>query len=143
MDTINASNHFFTHTSLLCLLRISRYFVITTLAPFIEVSILLINQVVWNRQEQRVEKSWSAQIDLHLELDYLNWLLVKWLILASLPPPTLDEHWLLNSFRFLKLIIKLWLEDKFQTVLSEVYSERNRNRGRKWGKGRREMSILA
>ncbi|KAK4349990.1 hypothetical protein RND71_029303 [Anisodus tanguticus] len=56
-----------------------------------------------------------------LEFDHLNWLLVKWLILASLPPSTLDEHWLLNSFKFLNPTVKLWPEDKFQTVLCEVF----------------------
>ncbi|XP_015068070.1 uncharacterized protein LOC107012677 [Solanum pennellii] len=56
-----------------------------------------------------------------LELDHLNWLLVKWLILASLPPSTLDEHWLLNSFKFLNPTVKLWPEDKFQSVLCEVF----------------------
>ncbi|KAK6795806.1 hypothetical protein RDI58_009261 [Solanum bulbocastanum] len=56
-----------------------------------------------------------------LELDHLNWLLVKWLILSSLPPSTLDEHWLLNSFKFLNPTVKLWPEDKFQSVLCEVF----------------------
>ncbi|XP_059303338.1 zinc finger BED domain-containing protein RICESLEEPER 1 isoform X1 [Lycium ferocissimum] len=56
-----------------------------------------------------------------LELDHLNWLLVKWLILASLPPSTLDEHWIVNSFKFLNPTVKLWPREKFQTVLYEVF----------------------
>ncbi|CAN4088885.1 unnamed protein product [Withania somnifera] len=56
-----------------------------------------------------------------LELDHLNWLLIKWIIHASLPPSTLDEHWLLNSFIFLNPTVKLWSENKFQTVLCEVF----------------------
>ncbi|XP_019244118.1 PREDICTED: uncharacterized protein LOC109224032 isoform X2 [Nicotiana attenuata] len=63
----------------------------------------------------------SQAIIPQLELDHLNWLLVQWLILSSLPPSTLDEHWLLNSFKFLNPTVKLWPRDKFQTVLCEVF----------------------
>ena len=35
-----------------------------------------------------------------VDLDHLNWLLIKWFIVASLPPSAL-EKWLANSFKFL------------------------------------------
>ncbi|KAM3380300.1 putative protein isoform X1 [Capsicum galapagoense] len=56
-----------------------------------------------------------------LEIDHLNWLLIKWLIHGSLPPSTLDERWLLNSFKFLNPTVKVWSEDNFQRVLCEVF----------------------
>ncbi|KAG8387981.1 hypothetical protein BUALT_Bualt02G0077600 [Buddleja alternifolia] len=56
-----------------------------------------------------------------VELDHLNWLLIKWLIVASLPTSTLTEKWLTNSFKFLNPSAELWPGEKFQTVLREVF----------------------
>ena len=52
---------------------------------------------------------------------HLNWLLIRWLILASLPPSTLEEKWLVNSYKFLNPSIQLWPSDKYRTVLDEVF----------------------
>ncbi|PSS08308.1 AC transposase [Actinidia chinensis var. chinensis] len=56
-----------------------------------------------------------------VDLDYLNWVLIKWLIVASLPPSTLEEKWLANSFKFLNSSIQLWPGEKFQAVLREIF----------------------
>lgn len=56
-----------------------------------------------------------------VELDHLNWLLIKWLISASLPPSNLEETWLANSFKFLSPSVQLWPGQKFQAVLREVF----------------------
>ncbi|GMH17087.1 hypothetical protein Nepgr_018928 [Nepenthes gracilis] len=55
-----------------------------------------------------------------VDVDYLNWMLVKWLTQASLPPGTLEEKWLVNSFKFLNPSIQIWPAEKFQVVLYEV-----------------------
>ncbi|OMO83085.1 putative Zinc finger, BED-type [Corchorus olitorius] len=59
----------------------------------------------------------QAQVDY----DHLNWLLIKWLILASLPPSTLEEKWLANSFKFLNPSIQLWPGEKYKAVFREVF----------------------
>ncbi|XP_021905546.1 uncharacterized protein LOC110820403 isoform X2 [Carica papaya] len=56
-----------------------------------------------------------------LDYDHLNWLLIKWLILASLPPSTLEEKWLANSFKFLNPSIQLWPGEKYKAVFREVF----------------------
>lgn len=56
-----------------------------------------------------------------LDFDHLNWLLIKWVILASLPPSTLEEQWLVNSFKFLNPSIQVWPTEKFQAVFREVF----------------------
>lgn len=57
----------------------------------------------------------------HVEPDHLNWLLIKWLILASLPPSTFEEKWLSDSFKFLNPPVQIWPSEKFQLVLHEVF----------------------
>ncbi|KAK1384015.1 Zinc finger BED domain-containing protein DAYSLEEPER [Heracleum sosnowskyi] len=57
----------------------------------------------------------------HFVLDHLNWLLVKWLVLSSLPPSTMEEKWLVNSFKFLNPSIQLWPGEKYQTVLCDIF----------------------
>lgn len=56
-----------------------------------------------------------------VELDHLNWLLIKWLIEASLPPSNMEEKWLVNSFKFLNPSIQLWTGERFRAVLHEVF----------------------
>lgn len=73
-------------------------------------------------QSVTVAKKPQAQAKVpSLELDHLNWLLIKWIIVASLPTSTLAEKWLSNPFRFLNPSVELWSEEKFQTVLREVF----------------------
>lgn len=56
-----------------------------------------------------------------IDLDHLNWLLIKWLTSSSLPPSTLEETWLLNSFKFVNPSIQIWPKEKVQGVLREVF----------------------
>lgn len=56
-----------------------------------------------------------------VEVDHLNWLLVKWLLVASLPTSTLSEKWLTNAFKFLNPSFECWSVEKFHTVLREVF----------------------
>ncbi|KAL0423747.1 UNVERIFIED_CONTAM: Zinc finger BED domain-containing protein RICESLEEPER 2 [Sesamum radiatum] len=56
-----------------------------------------------------------------IELDHWNWVLIKWLLVASLPTSTLTEKWLINAFKFLNPSAELWSGKKFQTVLREVF----------------------
>uniref|UniRef100_A0A5B6ZQB3 Putative zinc finger BED domain-containing protein DAYSLEEPER n=1 Tax=Davidia involucrata TaxID=16924 RepID=A0A5B6ZQB3_DAVIN len=68
-----------------------------------------------------VKKPQSQPKTPQVDLDHLNWLLIKWLILASLPSSTLEEKWLANSFKFLNPSIQLWPGEKFQAVFREVF----------------------
>ncbi|PPR81748.1 hypothetical protein GOBAR_AA38970 [Gossypium barbadense] len=56
-----------------------------------------------------------------VDYDHLNWLLIKWLILATLPPSTLEEKWLANSFKFFNPSIQLWPGEKYKAVFREVF----------------------
>lgn len=56
-----------------------------------------------------------------VDYDHLNWLLIKWLIVASLPPSTLEEKWLANSYKFLNPSIQLWSGEKYKAVFREVF----------------------
>ncbi|XP_022765818.1 zinc finger BED domain-containing protein DAYSLEEPER-like isoform X2 [Durio zibethinus] len=56
-----------------------------------------------------------------VDYDHLNWLLIKWLILATLPPSTLEEKWLANSFKFLNPSIQLWPGEKYKAIFREVF----------------------
>lgn len=55
-----------------------------------------------------------------LDFDHLNWLLLKWLIGASLTP-TFEDEALLNSFKFLNSSAKFWPKDKVKAVTLEVF----------------------
>ncbi|KAH7650980.1 Tam3-transposase (Ac family) protein [Dioscorea alata] len=55
-----------------------------------------------------------------VDFDHLNWLLLKWLIEASLPPSSLDEM-LNRSFKFLNPLVKFWPKEKVQAVILEVF----------------------
>lgn len=68
-----------------------------------------------------VKKSQPTGKAPQVDYDHLNWLLIKWLILASLPPSTLEEKWLVNSFRFLNPSIQLWPDEKYKAVFREVF----------------------
>ncbi|WCJ22010.1 BED zinc finger hAT family dimerization domain [Euphorbia peplus] len=68
-----------------------------------------------------VIKRTQAQGKAQVDYDHLNWLLIKWLILASLPPSTLEEKWLANSFKFLNPSIQMWSGDKYKVVFHEVF----------------------
>ena len=56
-----------------------------------------------------------------VDFDNLNWLLIKWLIGASLPPPSFEDEVLLNSFKFLNPSAKLWPKEKVHAVTLEIF----------------------
>ncbi|XP_028763636.1 uncharacterized protein LOC114721911 isoform X1 [Neltuma alba] len=56
-----------------------------------------------------------------VDYDNLNWLLIRWLVTASLPLSTLEERWLVNSFKFLNSSIQLWPNEKYRSVVFEVF----------------------
>uniref|UniRef100_A0A6N2NBV1 BED-type domain-containing protein n=1 Tax=Salix viminalis TaxID=40686 RepID=A0A6N2NBV1_SALVM len=68
-----------------------------------------------------VVKKAQQQGKQQMDYDHLNWLLIKWLILASLPPSTLEEKWLENSFKFLNPSIQLWSGEQYKAVFREVF----------------------
>ncbi|KAJ6978355.1 LOW QUALITY PROTEIN: hypothetical protein NC653_030053 [Populus alba x Populus x berolinensis] len=68
-----------------------------------------------------VVKKAQQQGKQQMDYDHLNWLLVKWLILASLPPSTLEEKWLANSFKFLNPSIQLWPGERYKVKIREVF----------------------
>lgn len=68
-----------------------------------------------------VKKPQSQGKAPQVDYDHLNWLLIKWLILASLPPSTLEEKWLANSYKFLNPSIQLWPADQYKAVFHEVF----------------------
>ena len=68
-----------------------------------------------------VKKSQPQGKANQVDYDHLNWLLIRWLVLASLPPSTLEEKWLVNSYKFLNPSIQLWPGDRYRSVLDEVY----------------------
>ncbi|AEE29729.1 putative transcription factor/ chromatin remodeling BED-type(Zn) family [Arabidopsis thaliana] len=69
-----------------------------------------------------VKPSQSQSKVPQLDYDHLNWLVLKWLALSSLPPSTVDETWLGNSFKFLKPSIQLWPAEKYKAILDEVFT---------------------
>ncbi|KAK4844161.1 hypothetical protein QYF36_017182 [Acer negundo] len=68
-----------------------------------------------------VKKSQPQVKASQVDYDHLNWLLIKWLVLTSLPPSTMEEKWLANSFKFLNPSIQLWPGEKYKAVLREVF----------------------
>ncbi|KAF8399182.1 hypothetical protein HHK36_015047 [Tetracentron sinense] len=68
-----------------------------------------------------VKKPQSQVKPPSVDFNHLNWLLIKWLVVASLPPSTLEEEWLVNSFKFLNSSVKFWSSEKFQTVFRKMF----------------------
>ncbi|XP_022156415.1 uncharacterized protein LOC111023311 isoform X2 [Momordica charantia] len=68
-----------------------------------------------------VKKSQPQGKPQQIDYDHLNWLIIKWLVLSSLPPSTLEEKWLANSYKFLNPSIQLWPAEKYKTVFREVF----------------------
>lgn len=68
-----------------------------------------------------VKPSLSQSKAPQIDYDHLNWLVLKWLSLSSLPPSTVDETWLGNSFKFLNPSVQLWPAEKYKAVLKEVF----------------------
>ncbi|WOL02898.1 hypothetical protein Cni_G11617 [Canna indica] len=65
-------------------------------------------------------KKLQPQVKPAIDLDHLNWLLLKWIIGAPVPA-TFEDDFLLNSFRFLNPSVKIWPKDKIQAITLEVF----------------------
>lgn len=63
----------------------------------------------------------NAQALSRVDYDHLNWLVIRWLILAALPISTMEENWLANSYRFLNPTVNMWQGEKYKAVLLEVF----------------------
>lgn len=68
-----------------------------------------------------IKRSQTQGKPQQIDYDHLNWLIIKWLILSSLPPSTLEEKWLANSYKFLNPSIQLWPAEKYKAVFREVF----------------------
>ncbi|KAM1377820.1 hypothetical protein FF1_039279 [Malus domestica] len=69
------------------------------------------------RKHQPQSQSKASQLDYN----HINWLLVKWLVLASLPPATLEEKWVANSYKFLNPSVQLWSSEEYRSTFYEVF----------------------
>lgn len=76
---------------------------------------------VVKKPPDQVKESHARVKEPQMELDHLNWLLIKWQISACVSPSTLEEKWLLNSFKFLNPAIHIWSGERCAAVLNEVF----------------------
>ncbi|KAL5723530.1 hypothetical protein ACHQM5_006919 [Ranunculus cassubicifolius] len=63
----------------------------------------------------------QSQAKPSVDMDHLNWLLLKWLIGASHPPHTLEDDGLTNSFKFVNSLVNIWSIERFRAVILEVF----------------------
>ncbi|KAI3880976.1 hypothetical protein MKX03_007822 [Papaver bracteatum] len=56
-----------------------------------------------------------------VDLDNLNWLLLRWLMGGSFPPSALQDKWLSNSFKLVNPMVKLWSNERLQAIMREVF----------------------
>jgi hypothetical protein len=56
-----------------------------------------------------------------VDVDHVNWLLLRWLINSSLPPSILEDNMLIGSCKYLNPSVKLWPKEKAQEVTLEAF----------------------
>ncbi|XP_034597554.1 putative AC transposase [Setaria viridis] len=56
-----------------------------------------------------------------VDIDHVNWLLLRWLIGSSLPPSTLEDNMLIDSCKYLSSSVRLWTKEKVQEITLEVF----------------------
>ncbi|MCL7049954.1 hypothetical protein MKW94_020794 [Papaver nudicaule] len=56
-----------------------------------------------------------------VDLDHVNWLLLRWLMGSPYPPSALQDKWLLNSFQFVNPMVRIWSNERLQAVILEVF----------------------
>ncbi|WVZ71967.1 hypothetical protein U9M48_020494 [Paspalum notatum var. saurae] len=56
-----------------------------------------------------------------VDVEHVNWLLLRWLIGASLPPSTLEDNMLIDSCKYLSSSVRLWPKAKVQEIILEVF----------------------
>lgn len=68
-----------------------------------------------------VKKAQAETKVTKLDLDHLNWLLIKWLTSCTQPSIILEDKWLLNSFRFLNPSVQIWPSNRYRDLLHEIF----------------------
>uniref|UniRef100_A0ACD5TSB0 Uncharacterized protein n=1 Tax=Avena sativa TaxID=4498 RepID=A0ACD5TSB0_AVESA len=56
-----------------------------------------------------------------VDVDYVNWLLLRWLISSSFPPSALEDSMLVDSCRYLNPTVRLWPKEKAQEITLQVF----------------------
>ncbi|CAO2174323.1 unnamed protein product [Urochloa humidicola] len=56
-----------------------------------------------------------------VDIDHVNWLLLRWLINSSLPPSTLEDNMLIDSCKYLSSSVRLWPKEKVEEITLEVF----------------------
>ncbi|KAK3160135.1 hypothetical protein QOZ80_1BG0055620 [Eleusine coracana subsp. coracana] len=56
-----------------------------------------------------------------VDVDHVNWLLLRWLISSSLPPSILEDNMLIGSCKYLNASVRLWPKENAQEVILEVF----------------------
>uniref|UniRef100_A0A0A9FD60 BED-type domain-containing protein n=1 Tax=Arundo donax TaxID=35708 RepID=A0A0A9FD60_ARUDO len=77
----------------------------------------------------RAQTQHQAQAKVHaqpmtkptMDVDHVNWLLLRWLINSSLPPSTLEDNTLIDSCKYLSTSVRLWPKEKAQEIILEVF----------------------
>lgn len=68
-----------------------------------------------------IKKHQSQVKSSSVDLEHLNWLLLKWLIGSSHPPHRVEDEGLANCFRFVNSLVSIWSIERFQAVILEVF----------------------
>jgi hypothetical protein len=79
--------------------------------------------------QSQVQDQAQAQAKVHarpkskptVDVDHVNWLLLRWLINSSLPPSILEDNMLIGSCKYLNTSVKLWPKEKAQEVMLEAF----------------------
>jgi hypothetical protein len=53
--------------------------------------------------------------------DWVNWLLLRWLISSSFPPSSLEDSGFVDSCRYLNPAVRLWPKEKAQEITLQVF----------------------
>ncbi|XP_047060869.1 uncharacterized protein LOC124667650 [Lolium rigidum] len=56
-----------------------------------------------------------------VDVDYVNWLLLRWLISSSFPPSALEDSAFADSCRYLSPAVRLWPKEKAQEITLQVF----------------------
>ncbi|CAL4957688.1 unnamed protein product [Urochloa decumbens] len=56
-----------------------------------------------------------------IDIDHVNWLLLRWLISSSLPPSTIEDNMLIDSCKYLSPSVRLWPKEKVEEITLEVF----------------------
>lgn len=56
-----------------------------------------------------------------VDVDYVNWLLLRWLISSSFPPCALEDSTFVDSCKYLNPSVRLWPKEKAQEITLQVF----------------------